>query len=124
MSPEQAQGKTLDARSDLYTLGVLLYQMLVGRAPFVDDDAVVVMARHIKSIPVAPVEAAPEAGISAPLGLVMRALAKIPDERPASAHAFLTELEQASEDLGSSARATGRQRRIPSNRPTARSLAR
>ena len=43
------------ARSDLYTLGVLLYQMLVGRAPFVDDDAVVVMARHIKTIPVPPV---------------------------------------------------------------------
>jgi serine/threonine-protein kinase len=96
MSPEQAQGKSLDARSDLYTLGVLLYQMLVGRAPFVDDDAVVVMARHIKSIPVAPIEAAPEAGISAPLSaLVMRALAKDPEERPSSAHTFLAELDTA-----------------------------
>jgi serine/threonine-protein kinase len=96
MSPEQAQGKPLDARSDLYTLGVLLYQMLVGRAPFVDDDAVVVMARHIKSTPVAPLEAAPEAGISAPLSaLVMRALAKDPDQRPSSAHAFLAELDTA-----------------------------
>ena len=96
MSPEQAQGKSLDARSDLYTLGVLLYQMLVGRAPFVDDDAVVVMARHIKTIPVPPVVAAPEAGIGAPLSaLVMRALAKDPDDRPASAHAFLADLESA-----------------------------
>ena len=52
MSPEQAQGKPLDARSDLYSLGVMLYQMLTGRPPFTDNDAVVVMARHIKSTPV------------------------------------------------------------------------
>jgi serine/threonine-protein kinase len=96
MSPEQAQGKELDARSDLYTLGVLLYQMLVGRAPFVDDDAVVVMARHIKTIPVAPIDAAPEAGIGGALSaLVMRALAKDPRERPATAQIFLEELERA-----------------------------
>ncbi|APR76498.1 Serine/threonine-protein kinase pkn3 [Minicystis rosea] len=96
MSPEQAQGKPLDARSDLYTLGVLLYQMLVGRPPFVDDDAVVVMARHIKSMPIPPVEAAPEAGIGTALSsLIMRALAKEPADRPQSAPQFLAELERA-----------------------------
>ncbi len=96
MSPEQAQGRPLDARSDLYSLGVLLYQMLVGRPPFVDDDAVVVMARHIKSLPVPPLEAAPDHGIPAPLGaLVMRALAKDPDDRPATARAFLADLDAA-----------------------------
>jgi eukaryotic-like serine/threonine-protein kinase len=96
MSPEQAQGRSLDARSDLYALGVLLYQMLVGRAPFTDDDAVVVMARHIKTVPVPPAEAAPDAGIGAELSaLVMRALAKDPADRPASAHAFLADLDRA-----------------------------
>jgi serine/threonine-protein kinase len=96
MSPEQAQGKELDARSDLYTLGVLLYQMLVGRAPFVDDDAVVVMARHIKSTAVAPAQAAPDAGIGAALSaLVMRVLAKDPADRPATAQVFLAQLDAA-----------------------------
>ncbi|MEZ4256077.1 MAG: serine/threonine-protein kinase [Polyangiales bacterium] len=48
MSPEQAQGRQLDGRSDLYGVGVLLYEMLAGRAPFNDPDAVVVMAKHIR----------------------------------------------------------------------------
>ena len=101
MSPEQAQGKELDVRSDLYTLGVLLYHMLVGKPPFVDDDAVVVMARHIKSIPVAPIEAAPDAGIGSALSaLVMRALAKDPEERPATAQQFLAELDRAAAERG------------------------
>ncbi|HVJ93054.1 MAG TPA: serine/threonine-protein kinase, partial [Labilithrix sp.] len=56
MSPEQAQGKPLDARTDLYSLGVIVYQMLTGRPPFTDNDAVVVMARHIKSVPKRPSE--------------------------------------------------------------------
>jgi serine/threonine-protein kinase len=96
MSPEQAQGKDLDPRSDLYTLGVLLYQMLVGRAPFTDDDAVVVMARHIKSTAVPPLEAAPDAGIPPALSaLVERVLSKDPNDRPRTAQAFLAELDAA-----------------------------
>jgi serine/threonine-protein kinase len=48
MSPEQAQGKPIDGRSDLYAVGVLLFHMLTGRPPFTDDDAVIVMAHHIR----------------------------------------------------------------------------
>lgn len=98
MSPEQAQGSALDARSDLYSLGVLLYQMIAGRAPFVDDDAVVVMARHIKDEPPSLSEAAPDAGIPAGIeAVVRRALAKSPDDRPQTAEQMSVELENAVE---------------------------
>lgn len=101
MSPEQAQGKPLDARSDLYSLAVILYQMLTGRPPFTDNDAVVVMARHIKSTPKRPNEAVPEAMIPSELeDVVMRTLAKDPKDRPASAEIFAGELLAALEAQG------------------------
>ncbi len=98
MSPEQAQGKVLDTRSDLYSLGVILYQMLTGRPPFTDDDAVVVMARHIKTAPRPMTEVAPDARISAEIeATVMRALSKEPDGRPETAEAMAAELARAFE---------------------------
>jgi serine/threonine protein kinase len=101
MSPEQAQGKPLDARSDLYSLGVMVYQMLTGRPPFTDNDAVVVMARHIKSVPKRPNEANPDAHIPKELeDVVMRALSKNPDDRPATAETFAGELLAALEAQG------------------------
>ena len=98
MSPEQAQAKPLDGRSDLYSLGVILYHMLTGRPPFTDDDAVVVMARHIKTAPKRLREVAPEAEVPPELeAVVLRALEKDPDKRPASADAMAQELALALE---------------------------
>ncbi len=80
MSPEQAMGRLVDGRSDLYAVGLLLYEMLTGHPPFDGADSYAVGYKHVHEQPVAPDIAQPEvpAAMSA---IVMRCLTKLPAER-------------------------------------------
>ncbi|MDP3275787.1 MAG: serine/threonine-protein kinase [Deltaproteobacteria bacterium] len=99
MSPEQAQGKPIDGRSDLYAIGVLLFHMLTGHPPFTDDDAVIVMAHHIKTVPTLVRQEVPERLIPESLeALVAGALSKDPDKRPQTAHEFSLLLQACIDD--------------------------
>jgi eukaryotic-like serine/threonine-protein kinase len=80
LSPEQARGEKVDARSDLYSTGCLLYELLVGRPPFVGDSPVSVAYQHVREAPVPPSQLDPE--ITPEIdAVVMKALAKDAAER-------------------------------------------
>jgi len=83
MSPEQCLGEPLDTRSDVYSLGVMLYEMLVGKRPFASDTVSGIIAKHLSEPPppLPPSLIVPRRVATA----IMRALAKDPDERPQTA---------------------------------------
>jgi predicted Ser/Thr protein kinase len=93
LSPEQAMGHTLDARSDLYSLGVLAYRMLAGKHPFPGPGPQEFIAQHVHQTPTPLLEAAPQLASLPPLvDLVMACLEKNPAARPAGANAFVERL--------------------------------
>lgn len=85
MSPEQCSGKSLDARSDIYSLGCLMYEALCGRRPLVGESALETMHMHIKDVPLTLSQAAPKLEVSHQLeDAVMKCLCKRPDDRYSS----------------------------------------
>ncbi len=103
LSPEQAQGHAVGATSDLYSVGVVLYELLTGRLPFDAESAVTIALRHVSEAPAPPGAINP----SIPPELeqvVLWALNKNPADRPADADQFITVLERVKEAIVSGAR--------------------
>ena len=93
MSPEQFRGEAVDGRSDVFSAGVLLYQLLTGERPFTGSPTIV-MQQILNEIPPPPSQRVPALGTGYD-SVVERAMAKAPDERYPSARAFLDELSRA-----------------------------
>jgi len=97
LSPEQAQGQGVTAVSDLYSVGVILYEALAGRVPFEADSAVAIAMKQVSHVPQRPSSLNPN--VSPALdAVVMRALEKDPGRRFQSAEAFIAALDAALED--------------------------
>jgi serine/threonine-protein kinase len=102
LSPEQAQGFEVTAVSDLYSVGVMLYEALTGRVPFEGDSAVAVAMKQVSQAPQRPSSIKPQ--VSPALdAVVMRALEKDPGQRFQSADAFIAALDAALKDPGGGA---------------------
>ena len=102
LSPEQARGQHVGPQSDLYSVGVVLYEMLTGRVPFTGDSAVAIAMKHVQEPPVPPRQLVP--AIPPELeAVVLRAMAKDPARRYHSADEMGMDLDRVRKGLGAHA---------------------
>jgi serine/threonine-protein kinase len=98
IAPERLRGQTTDERADLYSLGIVLYELLIGRRPFVEKNDYQLIAAHVEKQPMPLRIAAPDANIPLALDmLVMKVLSKDPGKRHQTAAEMATDLEAAAQ---------------------------
>lgn len=98
MSPEQVKGAAIDERSDLYSVGISLYEMVTGEKPFHGDSNFSIMAAHIQQAPTPPVQLQP--GLPPGLNeIILTSIAKAPEERFQSAEAFRNAIKSVTQSL-------------------------
>ncbi|HYY34604.1 MAG TPA: Stk1 family PASTA domain-containing Ser/Thr kinase [Gaiellaceae bacterium] len=98
LSPEQARGAPVTASSDLYSVGIVLYEMLTGKVPFTGDSAIEIAMKHLNELPKPPSKIRPE--VSEELDqVVLRALAKAPEDRYQTAEDFAEDLHRVEAGL-------------------------
>jgi serine/threonine-protein kinase len=101
MSPEQISHGKVDLRTDVYSLGVILYQMLCGKVPFESDKSIQILMAHLQQPVPKMKDRNPEVEIPEPLeALVMRCLSKDPDGRPATMDDFIKQLGECARAIG------------------------
>src|SRR5207244_10183612 len=93
LSPEQARGTQVDQTSDLYSLGIVLYELLTGTVPFTGDTPVEIAMKHLSAVPERPSAKRPDIPHDVDL-VVMRALAKDPNDRYESAEEMEADLDR------------------------------
>src|SRR5579872_4947148 len=98
LSPEQARGERVDSRSDLYSTGCLLYELLTGRPPFTGDSPVAIAYQHVRENPVPPSRVDPDVPPWAD-AIVLKAMAKSPADRYQTAGDMRAELQRAASGL-------------------------
>lgn len=114
MSPEQVRGDTVDARSDIYSFGVTLYEMMAGRRPFQADSSYSVLNAQLNESPVPPMEVNP--ALSPTLNaIILTAMAKAPSDRFQSAEAFRNAIRNVQQQAQAATAATAEPPFVPVN---------